>query len=1181
MNRIIKIYSYILGWILLLACAIPCVAQKKGSIKSTTKIIGTPIVKTYKPSDYHAAPENFAIIQGNEGIMYFGNLGFIIEYDGVTWRKIRIKDGKPIISLNKDEKGIIYVSAGSEFGYLAPDLKGFLSYFSLSQHLETKDSSNENIGKVHIANDYIYFQTSKFIFQYKKPTILAKEKSISFEKPNIIEAKTIFTNSYLADNNLFVQQDFNKLLQWDNNQLIPFKYKSFLKSKTIAILPYEKNQVLVCTENALYTYKLKSGFYKFDTESDKFLDEILIVQATALPNAYIFATLNRGTFIIDKKPTNKKRKIIERFDKNSGLPTEQLTAVYINPELNNNLLWMTSAYGISRAHVNSAFRKVNEAMAVKDIILNMMRCNKDFYVRSLTELYYLKDTSDVFEFVKIKNAAAVNDWLIMPIHCIADPKLKNDKRLLRRIFSRGFKPKTILQNKLFIATKSGLSFLDDYQPKNFNFSYQIVQKKYKKQILTFLSKSNRNSKTIITEKLFKSNNNPYRIFYTHKTGIGSISYQNESWVDEGKINEINTTVTHLTEDAKGNIWFLDKNKQLSYLKFNSNFQTIKIRDDKKGKKDSLTFAILPNQLAIQNFSNTQIPELMENGIYLINKKVYFATTQGLYSFNDATQTFTPTDILGNDYRDGTYIIENITTDNTNNLWIKTRHHFNLVYDYFELQKNGKYEKNPSIISAFPQMIIEHIYPDINSLVWVSSAEGLYIYNPTLLPNGETKFNTLIRKVTVGKDSVIFNGYAFEKISNTENLYITNHQTKMGRVRLDYKHNSISFEFAAPFFDDEFATQYSFLLEGPGSNAGWSAWSDERKIQFSNLRPGKYKFQIKALNLYGKESKIAQFKFDIRPPWYRTWWATTLYILAIIALVYGFVKLNTRRLLKEKERLETIVYERTHEILKQKEEIEIKNTQITGGINYASRIQAAMLPKTIELQCILKDYFVLFKPKEIVSGDFYWLAKKKEKIIVTAVDCTGHGVPGALMSMVGDSLLNQIIKDKNITRPELILEFMHKGVNQTLRQNESDSRDGMDMALIVIDEKTKTMEYAGAKNPLVYIQDNQLFSIRGDKEPIGGLQNEDKRTYTKHTIKLDKPTTIYLYSDGYQDQFGGDEGNKFMSGTFKNLLMEIHQKPMEEQKEILEKTLKQWMGNYQQIDDILVLGFRMNFTKEKT
>lgn len=1180
MNRIQKICSYTLGWIILFAVSTPGFAQKKNNTKSSIKQIGTPVVKTYKPADYNAAPENFSVVQGNEGIMYFGNLGFIMEYDGVTWRKIKIKDGKPVVSLGKDEKGIIYVSAGNEFGYLAPDNNYTISYFSLSQQLETKDSSSENIGKVHVAKDYIYFQTAKYIFQYKKPLIIPKDKSIIFEKPIKIEAKTIFTNSYLADNVLFVQQDFNKLLQLDNNQLISFKYKSFLKSKTIAILPFEKNQVLVCTENALFTYRLKSGFFKFDTESDKFLDEILIVQASALPNAYIFATLNRGTFIIDKQSTNKKRRIIERFDKNSGLPTEQLTSLYPNPELNANLLWMTSAYGISRVHVNSAFRKVNEAMAVKDIILKMTRSDKDFYVRTLTELYYLKDTLDAFEFIKIKNTAPVSDWIIMPISTIADTKLKNDPRQLRKLLARGIKPKTILQNKLCIATKNGISFIDEYQPKNFNFSFQVVQKKVKKQAQTFLANSNKSSKGVIAENLYKSNLHHFRIYYTTKNGIGSISYQNETWVDEGKIEGINSSINHVAEDASGNLWILDKNKHLLYLQFNSSFQKLKIKDKDRGKRDSLEFSVLPNSCRLHPFDNSQIPELMDNGIYFINKKVFFATTQGLYTFDSNSKSFVPSSLLGNDYLDGTNLIENITVDTKNNLWVKTRNNFNLVYDFFELQDGGHYTKNSAIIRAIPQMIIENIYPDINSLIWVSSAEGLYIYNPALLPNGEIRFTTLIRKVTVGKDSVVFSGYTFEKTTKTESLYIANHQANE-RMHLDYKHNNISFEFAAPFFDDEFATQYSYVLEGPGDNAGWSSWSDERKVQFSNLRPGKYTFNVKALNLYGKESKVAQFKFDISPPWYRTWWATALYILVAMALIYGFVKFNTRRLLKEKERLEAIVYERTHELLKQKEEIELKNAQITGGINYASRIQAAMLPKTSELHCILKDYFVLFKPKEIVSGDFYWLAKKKEKIVVTAVDCTGHGVPGALMSMVGDSLLNQIVKDKNITRPELILEFMHKGVNQTLKQNENDSRDGMDMALIVIDEKTKTMEYAGAKNPLVYIQDDQMFAIRGDKEPIGGLLNDEKRTYTKHTISLEKPTTIYLYSDGYQDQFGGEEGNKFMSGTFKNLLMEIHHKPMKEQKEILENTLKQWMGKYHQIDDILVMGFNINLTNTKT
>jgi predicted ATPase/GAF domain-containing protein/predicted Ser/Thr protein kinase len=305
-----------------------------------------------------------------------------------------------------------------------------------------------------------------------------------------------------------------------------------------------------------------------------------------------------------------------------------------------------------------------------------------------------------------------------------------------------------------------------------------------------------------------------------------------------------------------------------------------------------------------------------------------------------------------------------------------------------------------------------------------------------------------------------------------------------------------------------------------------------------------------------------------------------------------------------ENLEEKVRERTIEVIEQKEIIEKKNQDITSSINYAKRIQDASMPQIEKIKNILPQSFIFFRPRDIVSGDFYWCTKtdpipiyedsvendeivKKvkehipEKIIITAVDCTGHGVPGAFMSMTGINLLNEIVGLKEITSPDKILNELHKGVRGALKQAETENRDGMDMALCSIDLNAGLVEYAGAKNQLVYIQNGELFEIKADKLPIGGHQKEDERLFTKHTINLVDPiaratipTYFYMFSDGYPDQFGEESGTKFMVKKLKALLLEIHQKPMEEQKTILEKTFLTWMGNTKQLDDVLVMGFKI-------
>jgi len=296
-----------------------------------------------------------------------------------------------------------------------------------------------------------------------------------------------------------------------------------------------------------------------------------------------------------------------------------------------------------------------------------------------------------------------------------------------------------------------------------------------------------------------------------------------------------------------------------------------------------------------------------------------------------------------------------------------------------------------------------------------------------------------------------------------------------------------------------------------------------------------------------------------------------------------------------ENLEEKVKERTEEVVRAKEIIEKKNQDITSSINYAKRIQEATLPQIEEIKRILPESFVLFKPRDIVSGDFYWYAKldprpiyegqdddkqkilvgyESEKVVITAVDCTGHGVPGAFMSMIGNDLLNEIIDLRGVTQPDVILNELHNGVVQALRQSETDNKDGMDLSLCVIDKEKRIVEYAGAKNPLIYIQNGELHQIKGDKLPIGGVKIAQKRHFKKHQIKIDSPTTFYIFTDGYQDQFGGEDSRKFMIKQLKELLLEIHTLPLEEQREILVNTFQQWTKGHKQIDDVLMIGFRI-------
>lgn len=278
-----------------------------------------------------------------------------------------------------------------------------------------------------------------------------------------------------------------------------------------------------------------------------------------------------------------------------------------------------------------------------------------------------------------------------------------------------------------------------------------------------------------------------------------------------------------------------------------------------------------------------------------------------------------------------------------------------------------------------------------------------------------------------------------------------------------------------------------------------------------------------------------------------------------------------------------VQERTAEVMNQKEQIERKNRNITNSINYAKRIQHAVLPHVEQLKQSVDDYFVLFRPRDIVSGDFYWFANLGNKTVVVAADCTGHGVPGAFMSMAGCTYLNQIVHLQGIISPEKILFLLHQNIKKEFKQDDNkENRDGMDIAICLIDKEKQIIEFAGAKNPLFYVQDGELFEIEGDKMPVGGtIKDKQNRVYTKHTISYasanHSPSFFYMFSDGYQDQFGGKEGRKFMKKHLKTKLLDMtleHQQ-MSKQKEILERNIIDWMGDdHDQIDDILIVAFKL-------
>jgi serine phosphatase RsbU (regulator of sigma subunit) len=263
----------------------------------------------------------------------------------------------------------------------------------------------------------------------------------------------------------------------------------------------------------------------------------------------------------------------------------------------------------------------------------------------------------------------------------------------------------------------------------------------------------------------------------------------------------------------------------------------------------------------------------------------------------------------------------------------------------------------------------------------------------------------------------------------------------------------------------------------------------------------------------------------------------------------------------------------HELLRQKELTENKNRAITSSLRYAKNMQNAIMPNPHILQSFFADSFFLVKPLKIVSGDFFWTTKVNGLIFLAVVDCTGHGVPGALMSVIGNNLLKEAVKLLKIKDPAEILKFLHKGIGAALNQEETANHDGMEVGLCVIDEENGKAYYSGAKISLVYFQDGALQYLKGDNQSIGGVFNTERKEFQVHTILLDKPTKFYMFTDGLKDQFGGPGGKKFLLRRILQTLEHVYQLPMPMQKSYIAEILNEWMKDEEQLDDITIVGFQ--------
>ncbi|MFC2086475.1 two-component regulator propeller domain-containing protein [Bacteroidota bacterium] len=554
-------------------------------------------------------------------------------------------------------------------------------------------------------------------------------------------------------------------------------------------------------------------------------------------------------------------------------------------------------------------------------------------------------------------------------------------------------------------------------------------------------------------------------------------------------------------------------------------------------------------------------------------------------------------------------VKSFTEDGSGTIWAGTESQG--IYNIKDNHLNINYKQKDGLLANYITLIV---FDKVNS-IWIGTNKGL---NRLILEDNrilsyteksgftgiEVKDNASFvdadRNIWFGSVQGIFK-YIHEndRINELEPLtHITkmsvNHDDRVmlpGMV-LNYPEKAVIFNYNSICLSDPDKVQFQVMLEGADND-----WQPPTKQTFANYTPlpaGSYVFKVRASNNNGiwNEEPIT-FEFTKKPPFWKTKLFYFIILIIVSASLVSFIKIRERNLKIEKAILEKRVKERTKEVVEKNKELATKNQNIMDSINYAKRIQQAMLPDNATVKNYLKDAFILFKPKDIVSGDFYWIEKLDDKIIFSAVDCTGHGVPGALMSVVGYNGLHRIVGEFKLSKPSDILNKLNELVKETLQSSQDSAiKDGMDMALCVLDREKSLLEYAGAFNPIYIISkrnelivnddikiepkmsegDFYLFEIKGSKQPIGAYYKSSG--FSNHTIKLQKDDAFYVFSDGYADQFGGPKGKKFMYKQFKMLLLSIQNSDMESQKNVLNNTIENWMNESEQIDDICLIGVKV-------
>jgi serine phosphatase RsbU (regulator of sigma subunit)/ligand-binding sensor domain-containing protein len=1115
------------------------------TIKSVNTNQGIPFITNFNPE--LSNQEVWSICQDEFGQMIFANRQGLTLFNGLEWERIKLP-AVPISLKNLPEKKIILLGCDNQFGYLELNEKGEYEYNPLSD----EQLRYGEITDIKLSKKYIFFYSDESLSVYDR-------KKLELIDEWFVQDGIKQNGIFQFNNDLYISKKKKGVYKINidgKKEPVP-KSDEISNNQVLFSLELSKNKLLIgALANKLYTFD-GENFNKYSFSASDYVDESILAGGIDLNNSqFALSTLSGGILILNKKTG----RIVNIINYQNGLPDDEIFATSKDKE---GGIWLSHGYGISRVNYDLPVKDFNYYPGIEGKLTDIIDYNNTTYVATTEGVFYLDTLKSIEEFEVYVKKSSIKTVLIPKSTTKTDTENEKKKNIFQRWKERRElrkKKKAEEKRKEQLEETKIEEQPEEKSEKNTTSTPEKKKYVYKKKKVRILSVS----------YVFKKVNGikgKCRQLVKYKNSVLVASNNGLYEIKKKKAKKVlkNHYINNISPSKTEGLYYIGTEKGFTVIKeTKSRWKELKKIQPKEFEdkvlqiveddsvlwvgSDALVYHLnIGKNHTVSSFEIYDF-ERKHPDKYAIRKikdKIFFLSATQIYHFNTKNEKIEPSDqLLPSNLSYLEYIIsqKNIT-------WLKNEERWVFISDNIQLRPD-----QIALLNLFDN--IRNIKVDKHNNIWViDGRDNLYKILPIEISESYlSNFNVYI-----------------QKIQNDKGNYITksNIEISPGVVSLTFKTN-------APYYLRPEKIRYQYFIEGLMND--WSAWKQSPDIDFM-LQPGYYKIQVRAKNIFGTTNESKKYFIAVKTPfWIQTWFivlATAFCSLLVTIIVYIFQKRKAKRFLRYNKELEEKVEKRTTKMKWQKEQIERKNNEITQSLNYASQIQSAILPSEGIIKKVVADSFILNKPKNIVSGDFYWAHRIDDRLVVTAADCTGHGVPGAFLSMLGITFLNEITFKMDILDANTILEILRRRVIKTLHQGGNDRKrrlDGIDLSLVVIDLNTKELQFAGANNPLYFIRDGELTEYKGDSMPVG-IQTKTK-PFTNNIIDIKPGDLIYMFSDGFMDQFGGKHGRKFLSRNFKELLKEISYIPLEMQKKVLSETLDIWKGQHEQIDDILIVGIRI-------